>query len=137
MHTNALENHESSNGEEPVLTPPPPSTPPPPVSGYAVVAGAQQNHVDSVPGSPPTLAVSSRLVNHVSSAATTMPSSIARTSSVTGNGTDQSMQAVNHFPGNWNLEQFSFDCHICFGIALPLVVIGLNNLHHFLGQSEV
>ncbi|XP_078347171.1 CCR4-NOT transcription complex subunit 3-like isoform X2 [Oculina patagonica] len=96
-YANAFENHESSNGEDPVLKTPPPSTPPPPVSGYAVVAGAQQNHVDSAPGSPPPSVVSSRLVNHVSSAATTMPSSLSRTSSLAGNGTDQSMQS-NHFP---------------------------------------
>lgn len=99
-HANAFENHESSNGEEPVLKTPPPSTPPPPVSGYAVAAGAQQNHVDSAPGSPPPSVVSSRLVNHVSSAVTTMPSSISRTSSLAGNGTDQSMQS-NHFSGNY------------------------------------
>ncbi|XP_020611064.1 CCR4-NOT transcription complex subunit 3-like [Orbicella faveolata] len=97
-HANAFENHESSNGEEPLLKTPPPSTPPPPpVLGYAVAAAAQQNHVDSAPDSPPASAVSSRLVNHVSSAPTTMPSSISRPSSLAGNGTEQSMQS-NHFP---------------------------------------
>lgn len=65
-----------------------------------MAAGAQQNHVDSAPDSPPASAVSSRLVNHVSSAATTMPSSISRSSSLAGNGTDQPMQS-NHFPGNY------------------------------------
>ena len=64
-----------------------------------MAAAAQQNHVDSAPDSPPASAVSSRLVNHVSSAATTMPNSISRSSSLVGNGTEQSMQ-TNHFPGN-------------------------------------
>ena len=76
-----------------------PNTPPPPVSGYAVAAGSQQNHVDSAPASPPASVVPSRPVNHVSSAVTTIPSSISRPSSMAGNGTDLSMQS-NHFPGN-------------------------------------
>lgn len=103
-HANAFENHESSNGEEPLLKTPPSSTPPPPpVLGYAVAAAAQQNHVDNAPDSPPPSAVSSRLVNHVTSPATTMPSSLSRPSSLVGNGTEQSVQQSmnsNHFPGN-------------------------------------
>lgn len=95
IHANAFENHESSNGEEPVLKTPPPSTPPPPVSGYAVAAGSQQNHVDSGPVSPPASTVPPRLVNHVSS---TMPSNISRPGMLLGNGTDQSAQS-NHLPG--------------------------------------
>ena len=98
MHANAFENHESSNGEEPALKTPPSSTPPPPVSGYAVAAGAQQNHVDSRPISPPASTVPSRIVNHVSSTAPTMPSSILRPGLLTGNGVDQSVQS-NHLPG--------------------------------------
>lgn len=100
-HANAFENHESSNGEEPLLKTPPSSTPPPPpVLGYAVAAAPQQNHVDSAPDSPPPSAVSSRLVNHVTSAATTMPSSLSRPSSLAGNCTEQSVQQSmnsNHF----------------------------------------
>ncbi|CAH3181966.1 unnamed protein product [Porites evermanni] len=97
MHPNAFENHESSNGEEQSLKTPPPNTPPPPVSGYAVAASAQQNHVDSGPVSPPASAVTSRLVNHVSSAAPTIPNSISRLASLAGNSTDQSVQS-NHLP---------------------------------------
>lgn len=118
-HANAFENHESSNGEEPLLKTPPSSTPPPPpVLGYAVAAAAaQQNHVDSAPDSPPPSAASSRLVNHVTSMATTMPSSLSRPSSLAGNGTEQSAQQSmnsNHFPGN------------CFIIGM--VLIGQINL---------
>ena len=116
-HTNAFENHESSNGEEPLLKTPPPSTPPPPpVLGYAVAAAAQQNHVDSAPDSPPASVVSSRMVNHVSSAATTMPNNISRPSSLAGNGTEQPIQS-NHFPGN------------CFIVTRSgMLVIGQKNL---------
>lgn len=115
-HANAFENHESSNGEEPLLKTPPPSTPPPPpVLGYAVAAAAQQNHVDSAPDSPPASVVSSRMVNHVSSAATTMPNSISRPSSLAGNGTEQTIQS-NHFPGKCFIDKRS-----------GMVVIGQKN----------
>ena len=77
---------------------PPPTTPPPPVSGYAVAAGAQQNHVDSGPVSPPASTVPSRMVNHVSSAAPTLSSSMLRPGLITGNGIDQPVQS-NHLPG--------------------------------------
>ena len=100
IHANAFENHESSNGEEPILKTPPPTSPPPPVSGYAVAAGAQQNHVDSGPVSPPASTVPSRMVNHISSAAPTLPSSMLRPGLITGNGIDQSVQS-NHLPGQW------------------------------------
>lgn len=103
MHPNAFENHESSNGEEQSLKTPPPNTPPPPVSGYAVAASGQQNHVDSGPVSPPASAVTSRLVNHVSSAAPTIPNSISRLASLAGNSTDQSVQS-NHLPGKLIME---------------------------------
>lgn len=108
MHSNAFENHESSNGEEQSLKTPPPNTPPPPVSGYAVAASAQQNHVDSGPVSPPAPAVTSRLVNHVSSAAPTIPSSISRLASLAGNSTDQSVQS-NHLPGKLIMEMCADD----------------------------
>lgn len=68
-----------------------------------MAAAAQQNHVDNAPDSPPPSAASSRLVNHVTSPATTMPGSLSRPSSLVGNGTEQSVQQSmnsNHFPGN-------------------------------------
>lgn len=98
IHANAFENHESSNGEEPVQKTPPPTSPPPPVSGYAVAAGAQQNHVDSEPVSPPAPTVPPRMVNHVSSTPPTAPSSISRPGLITGNGMDQPTQS-NHVQG--------------------------------------
>ena len=100
IYASAFENHESSNGEEPSCTTPPPNTPPPPVSGYAVAAGAQQNHVDSAPLSPP-LSAPSRMVNHVSSAVTSTPSSISRPSQLFVNSTQQSEQS-NHLSGETN-----------------------------------
>lgn len=96
IHTN--ENHESSNGEEPVQKTAPLSTPPPPVSGYAVAAGAQQNHVDGGPVSPPSSTAPPRMVNHVSSVAPSIPSSLSRPVLIAGNGMDQSIQN-NHIPG--------------------------------------
>ena len=96
IHTN--ENHESSNGEEPVQKTVPLSTPPPPVSGYAVAAGAQQNHVDGGPVSPPSSTAPPRIVNHVSSVAPSIPSSLPRPVLIAGNGMDQSIQN-NHLPG--------------------------------------
>ena len=107
VHANAFENHESSNGEEPLLKTPPPTTPPPPVSGYAVAAGALQNHIDSGPVSPPASTVTSRLVNHVSSVASTIPSNISRPVLMAGNGTDQSVQS-NHLPGRFILIEATF-----------------------------
>lgn len=101
IHTNAVENHEASNGEEPLQKSSQPNTPPPPVSGYAVAAGAQQNHVESAPTSPAVSVVPTRPVNHISSASTTVPSSLSWTSSAPGNGTDLSTH-TNHFPGNFN-----------------------------------
>lgn len=96
IHAN--ENHESSNGEEPVQKTVQLSTPPPPVSGYAVAAGAQQNHVDSGPGSPPASTAPPLMVNHVSSVASSIPSSLPRPILIAGNGMDQSIQN-NHLPG--------------------------------------
>ena len=96
IHTN--ENHESSNGEEPVQKTVPLSTPPPPVSGYAVAAGAQQNHVDGGPVSPPSSTAPPRMANHVSSVAPSIPSSLSRPVLIAGNGMDQSIQN-NHLPG--------------------------------------
>ncbi|XP_015763384.1 PREDICTED: CCR4-NOT transcription complex subunit 3-like isoform X2 [Acropora digitifera] len=95
IHTN--ENHESSNGEEPVQKTVPLSTPPPPVSGYAVAAGAQQNHVDGGPVSPPSSTAPPRMANHVSSVAPSIPSSLSRPVLIAGNGMDQSIQN-NHLP---------------------------------------
>lgn len=97
IHTNAVENHEASNGEEPVQKSSQPNTPPPPVSGYAVAAGAQQNHVECAPTSPVVSVVPTRPVNHISSASTTVANSLSRTSSVPGNATDLSTH-TNHFP---------------------------------------
>lgn len=100
IHTNAVENHEASNGEEPVQKSSQPNTPPPPVSGYAVAAGAQQNHVECAPTSPVVSVVPTRPVNHISSASTTVANSLSWTSSVPGNATDLSTH-TNHFPGNF------------------------------------
>ncbi|XP_048575581.1 CCR4-NOT transcription complex subunit 3 isoform X2 [Nematostella vectensis] len=78
---NSFENHISTNGEEtsPVRKSPPPTTPPPPVSGYAVVAGSQQNHVESTPP---------RMVNH-NPTATTGSNSFPRSGSINNDHTQQ------------------------------------------------
>ncbi|KAK3738730.1 hypothetical protein QZH41_018107 [Actinostola sp. cb2023] len=84
--TNCFENHSSSNGEEVLSsskTPPTSSSPPPPVSGYAVVAGGQQNHVDSVVPQPP------RMVNHTPVSTIVSTSSIARPTSSVVNSHEQ------------------------------------------------
>lgn len=114
IHANAFENHESSNGEEPVQKTPPPTSPPPPVSGYAVAAGAQQNHVDSGPVSPPVSTVPPRMVNHVSSTPPTAPSSISRPGLITGNGMDQPTQS-NHLQETENIS--SSICDLVSSIA--------------------
>ncbi|XP_068760566.1 CCR4-NOT transcription complex subunit 3-like isoform X2 [Montipora capricornis] len=103
LHANAFENHESSNGEESTQKTLPSSAPPPPVSGYAVAAGAQQNHVDSEPVLPPVSSVPSRMVNHVSSVVPSVPNSLSQPGLIGGGGMDQSVES-NHIPETENIK---------------------------------